>query len=103
MDRIEFVNSIRYTEDTDAVKTLISFFEQYMLLYNLVEGISSVSCECNNGNMIQFIIDYTNADTAKKNSALINTYNAVRIYGSTCFLRSESIGKKQSRVYMTRV
>jgi hypothetical protein len=102
MDRIAFVNSIGYTEDTDAVKTLISFFEQYMLLYNLVEDISSVSCECINGNTIQFIIDYISADAAAKNTALINMNNAVRIYGSTCFLRSESLDKKKTRVYMTK-
>ena len=104
MDRIEFVNSIRYTEDTDAVKTLITFFEQYMALYNLVEDIVSVSCEGVDGNTIQFRIDYTSKDTALKNFNLINLNNSIVIYESCCILRCEFTDRNdQLIVYMSRM
>ena len=84
MDRIEFFHSINYTEESEATNLLISFFDQYMLLYNLIDNIRSVSYEKSYLNQIQFIIDYISSKDAENNLQIINTYNIVNIYGSIC-------------------
>ena len=102
MDRIEFIHSIGYTEGTDTVNLLISFFDQYMLLFNLIEDINSVSYEQSYMNNISFILEYISEDAAKKNVNTIMQHNLVGLYGGLYLVSVESISATSIRIIITK-
>ena len=92
MDRVEFIHSIGYTEGTDSVNLLMSFFNQYMLLYNLIDDIDK---------SIEFFVDYKTATAAKRNINQIASQGIVNIYNSTCFVNVSPVSEKSVNILLS--
>lgn len=102
MDRIEFFHSINYTDKAEATNLLMSFFDQYMLLYNLVDDIRSVSYEQSYLNNIQFIIDYVSSAAAENNLIVVNSNSMVNIYGSICYVSALKISDTGVKITISK-
>ena len=102
MDRIEFFHSINYTDKAEATNLLMSFFDQYMLLYNLVDDIRSVSYEQSYLNNIQFIIDYVSSAAAENNLIVVNANSMVNIYGSICYVSALKISDTGVKITISK-
>lgn len=102
MDRIEFFHSINYTDKAEATNLLMSFFDQYMLLYNLVDDIRSVSYEQSYLNNIQFIIDYVSPAAANNNMMIVNSHSMVNIYGSICYVSASKISDTSIKLNISK-
>ena len=102
MDRIEFIHSIGYTEGTDTVNLLISFFDQYMLLFNLIEDINSVSYEQSYMNNISFILEYISEAAAQKNINTIIENRVVGLYGGLYVVNVEKVSATSIRIIISK-
>ena len=91
MDRIEFLQSINYMEGTSIHDILLSFFDQYMLLYNLVEDVQNVSIIDTDGFNIIFQVTYSNTDTANRVVKRIMENPAIHIYESIYAINVEVV------------
>ncbi len=101
MDRIEFIHSISYADGTETVNLLMSFFNQYMLLYNLIDDINKITYDNSYMNSIEFIVDYKSPAAAKKNIAEIMSHNIVNIYNSTCFVSVKVLDDSSIKIQLT--
>ena len=101
MDRVEFIHSIGYTEGTDSVNLLMSFFNQYMLLYNLIDDIDKISYIRSFNKSIEFFVDYKTATAAKRNINQIASQGIVNIYNSTCFVNVSPVSEKSVNIHLS--
>ena len=102
MDRIEFFHSINYTDKDNSVDLLMSFFDQYMLMYNLIDDIRTVSYEQSYLNSIQFIIDYVSPAAAENNLNVVNANSMVNIYGSICYVSALKISDTGVKITISK-
>lgn len=82
MDRVEFLHSINCPEGTTGLDIIISFFDQYMLLYNMVDNVSQASLVHFVDNLIifQMICDSKKSAIDMYNKILANP--SILIYES---------------------
>ena len=100
MDRVEFIHSISYAEGTETVNLLMSFFNQYMLLYNLIDDISKITYESSYANSIEFLVDYKSQEAARKNISEIMAHNPVSIYNTICHINITSLSDSSIRIQL---
>jgi len=97
MDRIEFLNSIKYTEANDKViDILMGFFDQYMVLYNLIDNVSGISVIGYNDNCINFLIEYFDKDSAAIALNKLSTSNTFYLYNRVFYIQAQSNNKKSN-------
>ena len=80
MNRLEFLNCIKYNCDAKLTDLMTNFFNQYMLLYNLVDTIESVSVVATYENGIVFQLSYSNDIDANRLSEKLLQLPFVDIY-----------------------
>lgn len=100
MDRIEFIHSISYTEEAETVNLLMSYFNQYMLLYNLIDDILKITYESSYANSIEFLVDYKSQESAKKNISEIMAHNPVNIYNKICHINIIPLSDSSIRIQL---
>ncbi len=100
MDRVEFIHSISYAEGTETVNLLMSFFNQYMLLYNLIDDISKITYESSYANSIEFLVDYKSQEAARKNISEIMAHNPVSIYNTICHVNITPLSDSSIRIQL---
>lgn len=82
MDRLEFVKSIDFLEN-DFVKCAKQFFEQNMLLYNLVGKYSNIRIRGDSisPNEIGFSITFENINDRQQMETILNNNRIISLYG----------------------
>ncbi len=98
MDRIEFLNSIKYNTDLnqEVINILIGFFDQYMVLYNLIENVINISMIGTTNNSINFLLTYSDTDSASKALNKINSINIFNAYNKVFYIQAQSHDKKSN-------
>lgn len=84
MDRIEFLHSMNRTSNLEIIDIVMTFFDQYMCLYNLVSdaGDTKINIKDPNYNSISFEVHYSNEETANRIFNSISMNKMYNIYGS---------------------
>ena len=79
MDRIEFIKSIENSnmENSDI---LTKFFDQYMILYNLIEHVDNIKLLGSNETMISFQLYFSDINVLNSIIEKIKVQNMVLIY-----------------------
>lgn len=88
MDRLEFLNCIKYECDTVLTDILCNFFDQYMLLYNLLDTVDNVSVISTFEKGIVFKIDYIDKESAEKLFEKLLMFPYVDIYEKRYIINS---------------
>ena len=83
MDRVEFIRQIEESNITHA-EILSKFFDQYMVLYNLIEKIDKVIFISSDNNSVTFQLFCQNEDIIKTTADRIQHKSMVIIY-EKCF------------------
>jgi len=97
MDRIEFLNSIKYTDlNQKAINILMGFFDQYMVLYNLIENVTNISMVGTSNNSINFLLTYTDVDSASKALNNISSINLFNAYNKVFYIQAQSHDNKSN-------
>lgn len=83
MDRAEFLRSINFPEGTTSEDIVTYFFDQYMLLYNLVGNVKRTSLVNPNLNHISFEIEFFTKESVDDIINVIVNNPTVVIFEST--------------------
>lgn len=79
MDRIEFVQAIK-RDNMELAEVVIKFFDQYMLLYNLVDTVDDISIINSNDMSVCFELRYINPESATKLLGRLGQFNTMISY-----------------------
>lgn len=81
MDRIQFIQSIEYE---DFEKSIVRFFDENMLLYNLVGGYVDIKCITGNVNEkhITFDLSFNTSEDMDKMYLFLDQNKVITIYES---------------------
>lgn len=81
MDREQFLHSIK--SDNLVVKDIVvNFFDQYMLLYDLVDTVKDTTIISSNESSISFQLDFSNNESVNTLCKKIEACPIVTIFGS---------------------
>ena len=75
MDRVQFLNSISYKDESEKCSMVEVFWDQYMLLYNLVDSAESPSS-------ITFSLVYSNLEMINTIKSIISISPVLDMYES---------------------
>lgn len=79
MDRIQFLQSIKNIELSDIIA---SFFDQYMLIYNLIDKVNDIEVISKNENAISFQLNYTDPQDIQRLKEKLSSTSSLVIYES---------------------
>lgn len=91
MDRVQFLHSISCPEVNGQLDIIISFFEQYMLLYNVIDDVSSASLIHSDNSMITFQITCTKKESAESIYNSLRDNPSISIYESVYLVHADII------------
>ena len=84
MDRLQFVNSINFTNECDFVKGAIKYFDHEMLLYNLVGTCNNIHIDGDpiSPREMTFSVNFSSKEEAENMmQAVLSDGTRVNIYG----------------------
>lgn len=93
MDRIQFSNRINLQGEIFA-DLLVQFFNQEMLLYNMVDTINDIKVINNDTNHISFELYYNNQDDISNLYHKINSTPEMTIYGKNYLVSCDPLENK---------
>ncbi len=83
MDRVEFLHSINCANGVNSHLDLImSFFDQYMLLYNIIDNITGTSIISSDEHHIGFNVEYMDGASTQNTFQIITNNPVVELYQS---------------------
>lgn len=97
MDRIEFSNRINLQGENFA-DTLLRFFNQEMLLYNMVDTIDDIRVINNDTNYISFELSYKNPIDASNLFNKLSTLENAILYGRQYNVSCELLSDRSLRI-----
>jgi len=88
MDRMEFLRLIGYENcETNAADIICEFFDQYMLLYDLVDTVTNVSIMASSkvadNRYITFKLEYNDISSSSALAHKLSNITSAVIYGTT--------------------
>lgn len=104
MTRIEFVKAINFN-DNDYVACAVKFFDQNMLLYNLIGSCDCVNIEgdTSSPNIISFDIKFKSVKDLNNMIEIVNIHQVFPMYGKLFSLTTTNLGETTLRVSLTRI
>jgi cell fate (sporulation/competence/biofilm development) regulator YlbF (YheA/YmcA/DUF963 family) len=81
MDRLEFLQSIK-RNNMELADIVVHFFDQYMLLYNLIDTVNDISIVNSSNSAISFQLDYSDTDSVQKLNEKLKLSPYISIYES---------------------
>ena len=103
MDRMEFLNQIKFECDNDLGCIMSGFFDQYMLLYDLVDTVENVVVlDTYDNNGIKFLLTYSNIVSSAKLAEKLSVNPYVIIYEKQYGI-SFSLLNNQVAITITRI
>ena len=81
MDREQFLHSIK-SDNLEAKDIVVNFFDQYMLLYDLIDTVKDTTIINSNKSSISFQLDFSNDESVIKLCEKIEAYPVVTIFNS---------------------
>lgn len=93
MNRIEFINSVQGIQNPNVI---VTFFDHFVALKQLVEDSGVVSVLNTMDNSIQFSIKFASVDAKRQAMEVINSSNGMMVvYNRALSITVEEIGKKE--------
>jgi len=93
MNRIEFINSVQGIQNPNVI---VTFFDHFVALKQLVEDSGVVSVINTMDNSIQFSIKFASVDAKRQAMEVINSSNGMMVvYNRALSITVEDIGKKE--------
>ena len=93
MNRIEFINSVQGIQNPNVI---VTFFDHFVALKQLVEDSGVVSVINTMDNSIQFSIKFASVDAKRQAMEVINSSNGMMVvYNRALSITVEEIGKKE--------
>ena len=80
MDRIQFLHSINCNGVVELTDVIVGFFDQYMLLYNLVDNVNNVKILNSNDNLITFELNYIDNTSVYRLSKVLVNGGVIALY-----------------------
>ena len=81
MDREQFLHSIK-SDNLEAKDIVVNFFDQYMLLYDLVDTVKDTTIISSNESSILFQLDFSNNESVNTLCGKIDASPIVNIFSS---------------------
>ena len=82
MDRVQFLNSISYKDESEKCSMVEVFWDQYMLLYNLVDSIEHCEKIAESPSSITFSLVYSNLEMINTIKSIISISPVLDMYES---------------------
>ena len=91
MDRLKFYNNLRIKSESDPLKD--NRFDEYMVLYDIVNDRSVLSCTYIQGDHCNFILEYRNEEIAQAKADNINNYKYFKRFGDIFNIQADVIDR----------
>ena len=100
MDRVEFLHSINMNGRVFS-DTIIGFFDQHYILYNIIEDIASISICNSNANNIVFELYYNNDSELSTSFQSLSEIRSYSVFDKVYSINVQKINENTLTVQMS--
>lgn len=100
MDRVEFIKSMEEANITHS-DILCKFFDQYMILYNLIENVDDIKIINHDDKSVTFQLNFSKSDILNSFVDKIKMQSMIMIYDKTYSVNYTNITENSLYVSIT--
>jgi hypothetical protein len=100
VDRVEFIKSMEEANITHS-DILCKFFDQYMILYNLIENVDDIKFINSDDKSVTFQLNFSKSDILNSFIDKIKTQSMIMIYEKTYSVNYTNITENSLYVSIT--